>query len=264
MHTFKRNQAASGNACARLFVCFCLAWSFGVVHAQAVQVAVASNFTAPMQKIAAAFEQDSAHRLVLSFGATGRFYAQINNGAPFDVLLAADSDTPERLCRENLAVSASRFHYAQGQLVLWSAQAGMVDPRGDVLRTGTFTHLAIANPRLAPYGTAAMQVLDKMQLQSRLQPRLVQGESITQAYQFVASGNAQLGFVAASQIMADGRLVSGSAWMVPPELYAPLLQDAVLLNKGRDSLGARALLSYLKSDKARTIMRAYGYIVQGS
>jgi molybdate transport system substrate-binding protein len=217
-----------------------------------------------MQKIATAFEHDSGHRLVLSFGATGRFYAQIANGAPFDVLLAADSDTAGRLCRESLAIASTRFHYAQGQLLLWSAQAGVVDAGGDVLRTGSFTRLAIANPKLAPYGTAAMQVINKMQLQTRLQARLVQGESITQAYQFVASGNAALGFVAASQVMAEGRLVGGSAWVVPSDLYAPLLQDAVLLNKARDSLGARALLSYLKSDQARAIMRSHGYIVQGS
>jgi len=235
----------------------------GLAQAQAVQLAVAANFMAPMRQIATAFERESGHTLVLSFGATGKFYAQVANGAPFHVLLAADSETPARLCREKLADCASRFTYTQGQLVLWSAQPGMVDGRGEVLRTGAFKHLAIANPQLAPYGAAARQVIEKLQLTAQLQPRLVMGDSITQAHQFVASGNAPLGFVAASQVFVDGRLVTGSAWVVPSDFYAPIQQDAVLLNKGQDFAGAKAFLAYLKSDKSRAIMRSFGYISAG-
>ena len=230
-----------------------------LVQAEPLQVAVASNFMAPMRQIAVAFERESGHTLVPSFGATGKFYAQITNGAPFQVLLAADSETPDRLCRENLAVCASRFTYAQGQLVLWSSQPSVVDAQGTVLRTGTFKHLAMANPQTAPYGAAAMQVINKLELAPVLRPRLVQGDSVTQAYQFVASGNAPLGFVAASQVMAEGRLVAGSAWLVPADYYAPIRQDAVLLNKGQESIAAKAFLTYLKTEKARAIMQSYGY-----
>ncbi len=247
----------------RCVVAVFLVLAAGLVQAQALQVAVASNFMAPMRHIAVAFERESGHTLVLSFGATGKFHTQIANGAPFQVLLAADSETPARLCRENLAVCGSRFTYALGQLVLWSAQVGLVDARGEVLRTGTFKHLAIANPQLAPYGAAAKQVLNKLQLLPQLQARLVQGENISQTYQFVSSGNASLGFVSASQVMEGGRVVAGSAWLVPPDFYAPIQQDAVLLNKGQDSAAAQAFLSYLKTDKARAIMQSFGYLYQG-
>lgn len=228
-------------------------------HAADVPVAVAANFSAPMQKIAAAFEQDTGHKAIVSFGATGKLYAQISNGAPFQVFLAADEATPARLEREGKAVDGSRFTYAVGQLALWSADASTVDAQGAVLKTGNFKHLAVANPKLAPYGAAAMQVLDQLGLTARLQPRLVTGENIAQAYQFVASGNAQLGFVALSQVMEGGKITQGSAWQVPPQLHAPIRQDAVLLATGKDNPGATALLQYLRGDKARAIIEAYGY-----
>ncbi len=228
-------------------------------HADEVSVAVAANFIAPMQKIATAFEQATGHKAVLSSGATGKFYAQITHGAPFQVLLAADDTTPERLEHEGRAVAGSRFTYAVGQLVLWSAQPGYVDAEGQVLRTGDFAHLAIANPKLAPYGLAAQQTLDKLGVAARVQPRLVMGENIAQTYQFVASGNAQLGFVALSQVMEDGRIARGSAWRVPASLHEPIRQDAVLLAAGKDSAAARALLQYLRSDAARAVIRSYGY-----
>lgn len=234
-----------------------LGWT--AAHAGEVPVAVAANFTAPMQKIAAAFEQDTGHKAVLSFGATGKFYAQIQNGAPFQILLSADDTTPERLEREGKAVQGSRFTYAIGQLVLWSPRAGYVDPQGQVLRTGDFTHLSVANPKLAPYGLAAQQVLEKLGLAERLRPRLVTGENIGQTYQFVASGNAQLGFVALSQVMEDGRIAKGSAWQVPGDLHEPIRQDAVVLEAGKDNPAATALMQYLKGDKARAVIRAYGY-----
>ena len=228
-------------------------------HAADVPVAVAANFSAPMQKIAAAFEQDTGHKAIVSFGATGKLYAQISNGAPFQVFLAADEATPARLEREGKAVDGSRFTYAVGQLALWSADASTVDAQGAVLKTGNFKHLAVANPKLAPYGAAAMQVLDQLGLTARLQPRLVTGENIAQTYQFVASGNAQLGFVALSQVMEGGKITQGSAWQVPPQLHAPIRQDAVLLATGKDNPGATALLQYLRGDKARAVVQSYGY-----
>lgn len=229
------------------------------VRAGEVQVAVAANFTAPMRHIAAQFEQDTGNKAVLAFGATGGLYAQLRNGAPFEVLLAADDATPIKLEQEGLAVRGTRFTYAIGRLVLWSARDGYVDPRGEVLGHGNFAHLAIANPKTAPYGAAALEVMNKLNLAARLQPRLVQGESISQAQQFVSTGNAELGFVALSQVWKDGKLSSGSAWIVPAKLYAPIRQEAVILNKGDANPAARALVSYLQSDKARAIIRAYGY-----
>jgi len=233
----------------------------GVSPAQAaeVMVAVAANFTAPMQKIATAFEQATGHKAVLSFGATGKFYAQIKNGAPFQVLLAADDTTPERLEREGQGVQGSRFTYAVGRLVLWSPRAGYVDDQGQVLKTGDFAHLAVANPKLAPYGLAAVQTLAKLGLSERLQPRFVTGENIAQTYQFVATGNAPLGFVALSQVMEGGNIAKGSAWQVPEALHDPIRQDAVLLANGKDQPAATALMQFLRSDAAREVIRAYGY-----
>jgi molybdate transport system substrate-binding protein len=229
------------------------------VSAADVQVAVAANFTAPMRKIAAAFEAESGHKALLSFGATGAFHAQIRNGAPFQLLLAADGETPARLEQEGAAVAGTRFTYAIGRLVLWSAQPGVVDGQGEVLRRPGEGRIAIANPKLAPYGAAAVQALAALGLLQALQPRFVQGENIAQAYQFAATGNAALGFVALSQVMEDGRIAKGSAWLVPAGLHAPIRQDAVLLAAGRDSAAARALLAYLKGEKARAIIRSFGY-----
>lgn len=224
-----------------------------------VAVAVASNFTAPMKQIAQDFAKDTGHTAQLSFGATGKFYAQIINGGPFEVLLAADDTTPEKLVGEGQAVAASRFTYAIGQLVLWSPQAGYVDNKGAVLKTGDFKHISIANPKLAPYGLAAMQTLDKMNLMASVVPRMVTGENIAQTYQFIASGNAQLGFVALSQVLENGKLRAGSAWQVPASMHDPIRQDAVVLNKGKDNAAAAALMQYLKGDKARAVMTSFGY-----
>ncbi|MDO8717825.1 MAG: molybdate ABC transporter substrate-binding protein [Polaromonas sp.] len=235
------------------------AFAAGQACAAQVSVAVAANFAAPMQKIAAAFAQDTGHKAVLSFGATGKFYAQIRHGAPFQVLLAADDTTPARLAQDGLAVSGTRFTYAVGRLVLWSKQAGGVDDKGEVLRRGTFARLAIADPKLAPYGAAAAQTLAKLGLLQSLQARMVQGESIGQAYQFVATGNAALGFLALSQVMSDGKISEGSAWVVPAHLHAPIRQDAVVLAAGKDNPAAAALAAYLQGDKAQGIMRGFGY-----
>lgn len=230
-----------------------------ITQAAEIHVAVAANFSAPMQKIAAAFEQDTGHKAALSFGATGKFYVQIKNGAPFQVLLAADQETPKRLEAEGLGVKGSRFTYAVGTLVLWSKQAALVDEKGEVLRKGGFERIALADPKLAPYGAAAIETLTRLGLLTTLQPKFVQGENIAQTYQFVATENAALGFVALSQVFSEGRLTGGSAWIVPAALHAPLQQDALILAAGKDNAAATALMEYLRGDKARAVMRAYGY-----
>jgi molybdate transport system substrate-binding protein len=229
----------------------------GGARAGEVQVAVAANFTAPMEQIATMFEADTGHKALLAFGSTGKFYAQIRNGAPFDVLLSADAETPARLEREGRG--GGRFTYAVGRLALWSRQAGLVDAQGAVLKSGRFERLAVADPKLAPYGAAAYETLGKLGLLATLRPKLVQGENIAQAYQFVATGNAQLGFVALSQVQAEGKLKEGSAWIVPSSMHAPIRQDAILLGQGKDSQAAAALMRYLRGDKARAVIRSYGY-----
>ncbi|MDR2689357.1 MAG: molybdate ABC transporter substrate-binding protein [Azoarcus sp.] len=227
-------------------------------RAEEVQVAVAANFTAPMQEIAAEFEKHTGHKAILSFGSTGKFYTQIVNDAPFEVFLAADDTTPAKLEKEQHTVAGSRFTYAIGTLVLWSAKEDFVDDNGDVLK-GTFAHLAIANPKTAPYGTAAIEALTKLGLKDALEAKIVQGENIAQAHQFISSGNAELGFVALSQVYKDGKITGGSAWIVPAELHEPIRQDAVILTKGRDNPAASALADYLKGGKATAIIKSYGY-----
>jgi molybdate transport system substrate-binding protein len=226
-------------------------------HAGQTHVAVAANFLAPMKQLAPLFEQSSGHTLVVSSGSTGKFYAQIKNGAPFDVLLAADDETPARLVREGDAVSTQP--YAIGKLALWSADPGKIDGTDSVLRRGAFTKLAIANPKLAPYGAAAMQVLEKLGLADAIKDKSAIGENIGQTYQFVASGNAGIGFVALSQITLDGKLTGGSVWLVPASLYSPIRQDAALLKHGENNVAARAWLDYLDTPAAIAVIRSYGY-----
>jgi molybdate transport system substrate-binding protein len=239
-------------------IALCLLLAGRPLNAAEVSVAVASNFLAPMQRIAAAFEQDTGHKARLAFGSTGKFYAQIKNGAPFQLLLAADEETPRRMEQEGLGVSGSRATYAVGRLVLYSATPGLVDDKGLVLAT-PFSRLSLADPKLAPYGAAAVQTLIKLGHWQRLQPQLVTGESVGQAFQFVASGNAQLGFVAMSQVMTDGQMRGGSFWLVPQALHAPLKQDMLLLKSAQNNPAALSLVRYLLGDKARSLMRAYGY-----
>jgi len=227
--------------------------------ADEVQVAVAANFTAPIQAIAKDFEKDTGHKLIAAYGATGQFYAQIKNGAPFEVFLAADDSTPAKLEQEQDIVPGSRFTYAIGTLALWSAKEGYVDAKGEVLKKNQYKHLSIANPKAAPYGLAATQVLAKLGLAEATQSKIVEGQNITQAFQFVSTGNAELGFVALSQIYKDGKVTSGSAWVVPSELHDPIRQDAVILNKGKDNPAAKALVEYLKGPKATALIKSYGY-----
>lgn len=240
---------------------FLILFFSGCASAEEVQVAVAANFTAPMQVIAAAFETDTGHKARLAFGSSGKLYAQIKNGAPFQVLLSADEKIPVKLEQEGLAVANTRFTYAIGQLALWSAKTGTVDQQGEVLQRGNYEYLAIANPKLAPYGAAAVEVLKNRAVWETVQSKLVQGENIAQTYQFVASGNAEIGFVALSQVFKDGKLLHGSAWIVPGNFHAPIRQDAVILSKGKNNIAANALMSYLKSAKAQAIIRAYGYAI---
>jgi molybdate transport system substrate-binding protein len=224
-----------------------------------LSVAVAANFTAPMKHIAQDFERDSGYKLRLAFAATGQFYAQIRNGAPFEILLSADDTTPLRLEQEGLAVAGSRFTYATGRLALWSRTPGLVDDQGEVLRRGQFARIAIASPKLAPYGVAAISVLEKMGLRDRIAPKIVEGSNISQTFQFIATDNAQLGFVAVSQVFEKGRLKEGSAWVVPASMHPPIRQDAVLLRGGERNAAASALLQYLKGERARAVIRSFGY-----
>ena len=235
------------------------ALGLGAARAAEVRVAVAANFAAPMQTLAQSFEQDTGHQAVLSLGSTGNFYAQIKHGAPFDVLLAADDDTPLKLEREGWGVPGTRFTYATGRLVLWSKQPGLVDDQGAVLRRGTFQRLAMANPKLAPYGAAALETLQKMGLLQTVQSKWVQGDNIAQTFQFVATGNAELGFVAQSQVYAQGKWLAGSAWVVPSAWHSPIQQDALLLSRGQHNPAAHALLAYLRSEKAKALIRGFGY-----
>jgi len=244
----------------RWILAFIAVLLFTAARADTVSVAVAANFTAPAKALAQMLQQTTGHTASLSFGATGTFTAQIENGAPFDVLMAADAKSPAKLEADGLTVAGSRRTYAIGRLALWSAQPGLVDEQGKVLGGGRFDKLAIANPKLAPYGEAAMQTLEKLGLAAQLQPKLVMGENIGQTYQFVVSGNAQLGFVALSQVMANGKPVaSGSLWTVPENLHAPIVQDVVLLKHGADNPAARAWMALLRSPAAQELMRGYGY-----
>lgn len=230
----------------------------GSAHADEVSVAVAANFVVPMQKMVAEFEKETGHKVVASYSSTGKFYAQIKSGAPFEVFLSADDETPAKLVAENAAVAGTQWTYAIGKLVLWSAKPGVVDAEGAVLKKGDFAHLAIANPKLAPYGAAAVEVMKALGNGDALQAKIVTAENITQAYQFISTGNALLGFVALSQVLKDGK-IDGSSWIVPARLYTQLRQNAVLLEKGKGKPAALALMAFLQGKKASAIIQSSGY-----
>jgi molybdate transport system substrate-binding protein len=227
--------------------------------AREVRAAVASNFTAAMNELSSTFTATTGQKVVASFGASGQLFAQISNGAPFDLLLGADNQYTGQLVDKGLAVAGSRFIYAQGRLALWSNEAGYVDAEGKVLKKAEFQKIAIANPKLAPYGRAAEQSLKTLGLHETLQARFVTGENIGQTQQFVASGSVPLGFVALAQVYALPEAKRGSFWIVPNELYEPLDQEAVLLKSAQDNAAAKAFLDYLKTKEARQIIRRYGY-----
>ena len=220
------------------------------------QVAVAANFAEPAKVIATRFKARTGHDAKLSFGSSGQFYAQIANGAPFEVFLSADRERPEKAEAEGLAVVGSRFTYAVGRLVLYSRTPGFVDNRGAVLRAGRFQKLAIADPRVAPYGVAADETMGKLGVRDALKSRLVRGASITQTYQFVDTGAAELGFVALSQVVG---IKGGSRWIVPTTYHTAIDQQAVLLKTGSGNVAARAFMAFLKGPEARAIVRRYGY-----
>jgi molybdate transport system substrate-binding protein len=258
--------------------------------AATVLVAVASNFTKPMTEIAAAFEKSTGHSASLSFGSSGKFVSQFENGGPFEVFLSADDKSPMKLEQSGLAVTNTRFTYALGKLVLWSATPDLVDDQGQILSKGGFKHLALADPKLAPYGAAAVEVLKNQGVFDKLQPLFVQGENIAQTHQFISTGNAELGFVAFSQVIDNGKasaprqpllrcstscihdsrahapylhpvgkIATGSGWIIPSNLYKPIRQDAILLKTGAENPAAPALLKFLKSPEALAIIRKYGY-----
>lgn len=225
--------------------------------AEEIRVAVAANFADAMKALVTRFEAISGHTVVPVFGSTGKHYAQIVNGASFAAFLAADAERPQRLESEGRAVRGTRFTYAVGRLVLWSRTDDVVDPAGTVLANGTFRHLAMASPELAPYGAAAEETLRSMGLWKRLEPRLVRGENIGQTFQFVRSGNAEIGFVALSQLKSPKEnLEIGSKWVAPETLHSPIYQQAVLL---KDTVAARAFLAFVRSDEARSTIRHFGY-----
>jgi len=224
--------------------------------AEEVRVAVASNFASAVTTLAERFEVNTGHKVILVFGSSGKHYAQIKNGAPFDAFFAADIKRPELLEKEGIALPGSRFTYATGKLILWSPVAGYVDPDGNVLKQGTFRHLAIANPKLAPYGMAAREVLQARGVWDVVKTKTVRGENIGQALQFVRSGNAELGLVAWSQVKRPGHPMTGSLWEVPQALYMPIEQQAVLL---KENATARAFLLFMKNENSRALIRSFGY-----
>lgn len=248
-------RAALADIC-RIAVLAAAGLCAGTANADVVRVAVATNFANAMDALAASFAERSEHEVLVSSGSSGAHYAQIKNGAPFHAFFSADTERPKRLEEEGVAIRGSRFVYAVGRLVLWSARADYVDGDGRVLETGTFRHLAIANPELAPYGAAAREVLRARGLWDALQPQIVRGQDIGQTYSFVYTGNAELGFVAYSQLAQPGRKPAGSHWLVPAQLHSPIVQEAVLL---RDDPAASAFMEYVTTPAARELIRRFGY-----
>lgn len=237
-----------------------LGWGASALAGEAV-VAVAANFAAPLARIGEGFTAATGHTLKISSGPTGKFHSQVAmGGAPFEVLIAADEETPAKLLAEGHAVAGTRFTYAVGQLVLWSANPSLVDAAGAVLASDRYARIAIANPKVAPYGRAALEVIAARRLEAIVRPRIVTGESVAQAFQFVASGNAEIGFVALSQVTVPGKPAAGSMWRVPGTLHGEIRQDAVLLKAGEKSAAARSLLEYLKGAPAKAIIESFGYL----
>jgi len=238
------------------FLLVCLVITGPLARAGTVRVAVSSNFAGTLRDLAGPFEQQTGHRVQITPGSTGKHYAQISNGAPFDVFLAADVRRPALLEAAGFGVPGSRFTYALGQLVLWSPEAGKVDAKGTILRRGDFSRLAMANPKLAPYGRAAREVLESCGVWDRLQAKIVRGENIAQTFQFIRSKNAQLGFIARSQLLRKGKAPGGSWWNIPRTRYRPIEQQALQL---RDTPAAQAFMRFLKSPLARKVIKDNGY-----
>lgn len=255
-------QPSPAGACTLTCLVASLLALSGAVRAEVALVAVAANFAEVMERLERDFERQSPHALTVTSGSTGKLYAQIAAGAPFDVLLAANQTYPARLESAGLAIRGSRFTYASGRLALWSADATRIAGDGAaVLRRGDFRRLAMANPELAPYGVAARELLEALNLFDGLRDRIVMGENIGQTYAMVATGNAELGLVARSYVMSERNAAAGSHWDVPPHYHSPVRQDAVLLTRAEDNSAARDLLAYLRRPDVREVIRAYGYDV---
>lgn len=231
------------------------------ILADTLYIAAASNFTAPMKLLAKEFEQQSKHKVKLSFGSSGKLFAQIKHGAPYQLFFSADQDKPERLEQAGLVAVNGRVTYAIGQLVLWSNKPDFIDNHESRLVTGKFNRLALANPKLAPYGRAALETLNTLKLTQQTKTKWVQGENIAQTYQFVASDSVDLGFVALSQVMKSGKINKGSSWLVPEQYYQPIKQDVVLLNMGKNNTAARAFFDFIQGQKAQAMIKSYGYHV---
>lgn len=244
-----------------LFVFF-LSTGFRSLTAEEVRIAVAANFTAPMQEIAARFETETGGHVVVSGGSSGTLYAQIKQGAPFDVYFAADERWVERLADEGEGIDGTQFVYAIGKLALWSNRKGMVDPDGTILKKGDFGKLAISSPKLAPYGAAARETLKAIGVWENVRTRVIYGQNVTQTYQFVKTGGASIAFVALSQISKNGSIVEGSAWIVPEHLYKPLKQSAILLKRSDRRKICVDFLKFLKGESAKAIIRNYGYGIE--
>ena len=229
------------------------------VFADSINIAVAGNFSKPISEITKAFKQQTGTDINISTGSTGTLYNQILNGAPFSIFLAADESSIQKLIEKRYAISNTKFTYATGQLILWSPESNFVDPNGKILYSNKFKHIAIANPKIAPYGMAAMTVINALHLEGRLQDKLVDGENINSTYEIVASGNAEIGFLALSNVYYGGKIVSGSWWLVPSSLYAPIKQDAVITSYGAKNQLAFQFMGFLKSSEAKNIISSYGY-----
>ncbi len=230
--------------------------------AETVHIGVAANFAKPMSEITTHFEKRYGHQILISIASSGKLFAQIHQGAPFDILLSADMEIPSKLAGKGLALSNSQFTYATGRLILWSSTLDILNEAASPLRTLSYNKLAIANPKLAPFGQAAIEVLDKLNMTSEVQTKLVFGDNISQTFQFVSSGNADIGFVALSQVWNDGEITSGAGWLVPQALYSPIRQDAVLLERGQNNPAAIEFLAFLKSNEVQKIIERYGYTTQ--
>jgi molybdate transport system substrate-binding protein len=243
-----------------IIMIFPLSGVYSPAQAGEVHVAVASNFINPLKAISHHFERETGHRVVVIPGSTGKLYAQVKHGAPFDLLLAADGLRPRLLEEEGVAVPGSRFTYAIGKLTLWSADPRQVNGEGEKLfQNVKFAHLAMANPKSAPYGRAALQTLKKLGVLNQIHSKIVQGENIGQTFQFVATGNAELGFVALSQVLDPKNKLKGSRWEIPSDLHDPIAQDMVLLKRGAGNLAAIALMDFIRGATARKIIKRYGY-----
>ena len=236
-----------------------LVFANGTVHAEEVLVAVASNFIKPMKAIGEQFMEATGHTVRLSFGSSGKLMAQISHGAPFDLFLSADKDKVMRLLEKDLAIKGTEFIYAQGRLVLWSKKQGFVDTSGEILKSDKFRHIALADAKLAPYGKAAEQVIEALNINEQIKSRVVKGENISQAYQFVRTGNAQLGFVALSQVKQHTDSLKGSSWLIPNDYHQAIEQYAVTLNKAKQNTAAAELSRFLQLENTHALIRSFGY-----